>query len=74
MTTEIPPRVPGPDLQETRFGTLQFFDGFQEQASTEKPYDNLDFQRAVQAYLLGLPAVNQWAHRKGKLEWGPANS
>jgi hypothetical protein len=36
-------------------------------------FDNLDFQRAVQAYLLGLPSVSQWANRKGMLAWGPPN-
>ena len=28
----------------------------------------------VQAYLLGLPAVSQWANRKAILEMGPANT
>ena len=74
MTTSIPPSIPISDKVETRFGTLNFFDGFPDKASTEKLYDNLDFQRAVQAYLLGLPAVSQWANRKGMLEWGPANA
>ncbi len=32
-------------------------------ATTEKLYDNLDFQRAVQACLLALPPVNQLASR-----------
>jgi hypothetical protein len=74
MTTPVPPNIPIPDKVETRFGTLNFFDGFPDQASTAKLYDNLDFQRAVQAYLLGLPPVSQWANRKGMLQWGPANS
>ncbi|MFZ2089992.1 MAG: DUF1254 domain-containing protein [Desulfobaccales bacterium] len=74
MTTSIPPSIPISDKVETRFGTLNFSDGFPDKASTEKLYDNLDFQRAVQAYLLGLPAVSQWANRKGMLEWGPANA
>jgi hypothetical protein len=74
MTTSIPASIPIPNKVETRFGTLNFFDGVPDKASTEKLYDNLDFQRAVQAYLLGLPAVSQWANRKGILKWGPANS
>jgi hypothetical protein len=32
---------------ETRFGTLNFFDGFPDKPSVEKLYDNLDFQRVV---------------------------
>jgi hypothetical protein len=74
MTTPIPPSIPIPDKVETRFGTLNFFDGVPDKATTEKLYDNLDFQRAVQAYLLGLPAVSQWANRKGFVEFGPWNS
>src|SRR5262249_15359120 len=43
-------------------------------AAAEKLYDNLDFQRAVQGYLLAIPPVSQFANRKGFLEWGPINS
>jgi hypothetical protein len=35
---------------------------------------DLDFQRAVQAYLLALPAVNQAANRAGTLVMGLANT
>ncbi|HCB50258.1 MAG TPA: hypothetical protein DEP47_12240, partial [Chloroflexi bacterium] len=35
--------------------------------------DNLDFQRAVQAYLLGIPPVNQLSNRSAILSMGPAN-
>ncbi len=73
MTTEAPPGVASPDKVETRLGTLNFFDGFPDDASIAKLYDNLDFQHAVQAYLLGLAPVNQLANRKGMLEVGPAN-
>ena len=56
MTTPMPPGIASPDKVETRLGTLNFFDGFPDKASVEKLYDNLDFQRAVQAYLLAMPA------------------
>ena len=72
-STPMPPSVASPDKVETRFGTLNFFYGVPDQASTEKIYDNLDFQRAVQAYLLGLPVVNQVGNRSGILKIGPAN-
>jgi hypothetical protein len=36
-------------------GTLKFFEGFPDDATVEKLYDNLDFQHAVQAYLLAIP-------------------
>jgi hypothetical protein len=47
----------------TRLGTLHFSDGCPENATTEKLYDNLYFQRTVQACLLALPLVNQLVSR-----------
>lgn len=73
MTTEIPPGIAMPDKVETRLGTLNFFDGFPDDTTVEKLYDNLDFQRAVQAYLLALAPVNMAGLREGLLEVGPAN-
>ena len=73
-STPMPLGVATPNKLETRIGTLNFFDGVPGQASTEKIYDNLDFQRAVQAYLLALPVVNQAANRDGILAMGPANT
>jgi hypothetical protein len=49
MTTTVPPGIAMPDTVKTRLGTLKFFDGFPDKASVDKLYDNLDFQRAVQA-------------------------
>jgi hypothetical protein len=69
-TTPVPPGIAMPDLVETRLGPLSFSDGFPSDATVEKLYDNLDFQRAVQAYLLAIPAVNQAAMRKALLTWG----
>ena len=74
MTTNIPPGIASPDKVETRLGTLNFFDGFPDDASVDKLYDNLDFQRAVQAYLLAIPAVSQAANRNEILKLGPANT
>ncbi|MGA3114110.1 MAG: hypothetical protein ABSF90_06695 [Syntrophobacteraceae bacterium] len=48
MTTPIPEGIAMPDKVETRLGTLKFFDGLPDDATVEKLYDNLDFQRAVQ--------------------------
>ena len=67
MTTHDPGGNRDAGHVETRLGTLKFFDGFPDDATVEKLYDNLDFQRAVQAYLLGLAPVNQLANRKGIL-------
>jgi hypothetical protein len=72
-TTETPPGIASPDRVETRLGTLKFFDGFPDKASVEKLYDNLDFQRAVQAYLLALPPVSQAANRNPIRALGPVS-
>lgn len=74
MATDVPVGIAIPDKVETRLGTLKFFDGFPDNASVDKLYDNLDFQRAVQAYLLGLAPVSQFANRKSIFEVGPANA
>ena len=74
MQTPIQPGIASPDEVETRLGTLKFFGGFPDKTTVEKLYDNLDFQRAVQAYLLALPVVNQVANRTGILQIGPANT
>lgn len=74
MTTKTPPGIAIPDRVATRLGTLKFVDGVPDQASSEKIYDNLDFQRAVQAYLLALPAVNMAGLRDGLTRLGPANT
>ena len=47
---------------ETRIGKLEFTHGFAQsypsKASVQKLYDELDFQRATQAYLWALPIVS----------------
>lgn len=74
MTTEIPAAITMPDVVETqRLGTLRFADGFPDTATVTKVFDNLDFQRAVQAYLQGIPAVQLVGMRTGLLQWGPVN-
>ena len=40
MTTDIPPQITTPDSVETRLGTLRFFDGFPDDATVEKVYNN----------------------------------
>jgi hypothetical protein len=42
---------------DTRIGTLDFELGLPTEASVEKLYDELDFQRACQAYIWALPLV-----------------
>src|SRR5260221_2178461 len=73
MTTDIPPSITTPNSVETRIGTLKFFDGFPDKATVEKVYDNLDFQRGVQAYLTALPAVSIEGARRGVTGFGSVN-
>ncbi len=72
-STPMPPGVASPDKVGSRLGTLNFFDGFPDNATAEKLLDNLDFQRAVQAYLLALPPVSQAANRNAIRQLGPVN-
>jgi len=73
-STPAAPEVAVPASVETRLGTLRFFDGAPDEATAGKLYDNLDFQRAVQAYLFAIPAVSQAANRNAFREFGPANT
>jgi hypothetical protein len=73
MTTPIPPEITTPDSVETRIGTLKFFDGFPDQATIDKVYDNLDFQRGVQAFLTAVPGASAAAIRAGIRHYGPDN-
>ena len=70
MTTEIAPGIASPDKVETRLGTLNFFDGVPDKASAEKIYDNLDFQHAVQAYLLGATTFSKWGRQTRQFRSG----
>jgi hypothetical protein len=74
MTTEIPPGIATPDKLETRIGTLNLFDGVPDEETAQKIYDNLDFQRAVQAYLSSIQIASMAGMRKGLLNFGPANT
>ncbi|MEI7981968.1 MAG: DUF1254 domain-containing protein, partial [Bacteroidota bacterium] len=62
-----------PDVVETRLGTLKFFDGFPDEETVQKVYDNLDFQRGVQAFLTALPAASMYETRNGYRTFGPDN-
>jgi hypothetical protein len=73
MTTDIPASITTPDVVETSLGTLRFFDGFPDEATVQKVYDNLDFQRGVQAFLSSLPAASLYGLRRGIRTIGPDN-
>jgi hypothetical protein len=73
-STQMPPGVAAPNSVETRLGTLNFFDGFPDKATAEKLYDNLDFQRAVQAYLMAIPGASVAAYCDAIRSLGPVNT
>jgi hypothetical protein len=74
MTTEIPPDITSPDSVETRIGALKFFNGFPDEATTQKVYDNLDFMRGVEAFLNGMPGASTEALRVGFASQGANNN
>ncbi|MDH5221520.1 MAG: DUF1254 domain-containing protein [Betaproteobacteria bacterium] len=74
MTTDIPKAITTPDSVETRIGTLKFFDGFPDDATTQKVYDNLDFMRGVEAFLNAMPGASAEAIRVGWASQGAVNN
>ncbi|MCP9800236.1 DUF1254 domain-containing protein [Synechococcus sp. RedBA-s] len=74
MTTTIAPGVATPNRLETSIGPLNLLDGFPKPDTIEKIYDNLDRSRALQAYLLAIPIVNQAGMRDSLRKFGPVNT
>jgi hypothetical protein len=72
-STPIAPGVAVPDRLDTSIGTLNLNYGYPDDATTQKVYDNLDASRALQAYLLAIPIVNQVGMRATLREFGPDN-
>ena len=50
---------------DTRIGALHFVRGFPTEETTKKLFDEMDFQRAVQAFLWSFPAVSFESIRVG---------
>ena len=73
MTTTIAPGVATPNRLDTSIGTLNLNNGFPVPDTVEKIYDNLDRSRALQAYLLAIPIVNQAGMRDSLRKFGPDN-
>ena len=61
-TTPAPSSAPtasaSADTVETRLGALAFEQGFPTEETTKKVFDEIDYQRAVQAFLWAYPAVS----------------
>ena len=72
-STPIAPGVAVPDKIESSLGTLDLTYGYPSADTVEKIYDNLDRSRALQAYLMAIPAVNQAGMRDSLRSFGPDN-
>jgi len=59
---------PAPDKIKTDFGTLKFeLEAFPTEETTQKIYDELDLQRATQAYMDFYPALSVYAIVKSQI-------
>ncbi len=59
---------PAPDRIKTSFGTLEFEGGsFPTEASVQKIYDEMDLQRATQAYMDFFPALSLYGIVKSQI-------
>lgn len=74
MSTPIPPDITTPATVDTRIGQLQFFDGVPTPETAQKAYDNLDFQRGIEAFLNGIPGASMAAIRRGLREVGAVDN
>ena len=59
---------PAPDTIKTNFGTLKFdLEAYPTEETTQKIYDEMDLQRATQAYMDFLPALSVHGIIKGQI-------
>jgi hypothetical protein len=73
MTTDVPEGIGTPDRVNTQIGTLTLDNGVPDEKTAQVIYDNLDFQRGVQAFLQGISVASMSAMRRGYLGFGPPN-
>ena len=67
---DIPTSLLTPDSMQSRIGELTFVDGAPSSETVEKVYDNLDFTRALDAYMNGYQLVSLQAMHKGLVDAG----
>jgi hypothetical protein len=65
MNANIPPSLITPDEIDTRLRKLTFVDGAPSDDTAEKIYDNLDFTRALDAYINAHRGASVYAIYKG---------
>lgn len=64
-SADVPSYITTPDSVETRIGTLKFNNGVPDQQTIRKVYDQIDFGRGVEAFLIGMPATSVYAACQG---------
>ena len=74
MTTPVPEGIATPDKLKTSIGTLNSFDGVPDEDTTQLVYDNLDLQRATNAFLSTIQIASMYAMEEGLREFGPPNT
>ncbi|MGI9523264.1 MAG: hypothetical protein ACR2PG_16635, partial [Hyphomicrobiaceae bacterium] len=62
---KVPPEIITPDVAKTRLGTLRFKYGVPDDATAKAVFDNLDFMRAVTAFLDGIPIASLYGMCEG---------
>jgi hypothetical protein len=62
------------ETMKTRIGKLEFTSGYPTEETAQKLYDELDFQRAVQAYLWALPMASYGAMADEHIRLGCGSS
>ncbi|MDM0110559.1 hypothetical protein QTI66_00255 [Variovorax sp. J22R133] len=63
---DMPQAIRTPDrVESSRLGPLNFKDGFPDNATAQKLFDELDYVHAIEAVIGGYAAVNQLALLKG---------
>ena len=58
VVTSAHAQVTTPNSVKTRIGDLKFERGYPTEETTRKVFDEIDYQRAVQAYLWAYPVVS----------------
>jgi len=70
FSPDVPAKLTTPDSVETRIGTLRFKDGAPDPATVQLAYDQLDFDRGINAFLTGMSATSVFAICRGLEEAG----
>ncbi len=61
----VPANTATPDTVTTKIGTLHFKDGAPDSTTVHLAYDQLDFDRGINAYLTGMAATSVYALCRG---------